>query len=432
MALDRAQSGNDRPTGRLLLCLLSVLGFGACGQELGECNDDAARQLVYSSSGLVATKGQALLHDSCGQGTFCHSGQAARGARLGAPRGLDLDVLPQPKSLDRIVEMRDQIWQQVESGLMPPKNHAVGNGKWSFDVERHPEAAELAPLSSAESKTALRNWLACGAPSVTSTSVPDWAMVPSKVVAAEEQAWHERRWTRVHGQLQAGCMRSACHDAQEDVDASPLGELAPMPLYGGECAVYRWLLYKRDRCGELLVRAGEPDKSALVHKIEDDAPACGRRMPPDGARNSGLVALVRDWIQQGAWAPQCGAWSDEVARSGLDAGAPAGPPSWSELYAGVIKPKCATAGCHVGASSANAGNLDLSEECGAWRALRAPGACGARVVAGDPSASSLYDKVASRTPACQGPMPPTGQLPRSNLDAIRTWIEAGATADSCE
>jgi hypothetical protein len=428
------RSGRIEAAGALVLGLTLLLG--ACGNELGECNDDAARQLVYSSSGLVATKGQALMHDSCGQGAFCHSAAATGSARQGAPLRLDFDVLPNPKSLSKIIDMRGGIWDQIDKGLMPPEGYAVGDSQWSFDVERRPGTARLAPLSSDEGKGVLRNWLACGAPSVTDSRVPSWATpsTDTDAVSSSQQAWHERRWTRLHGQLRAGCVSAACHDGAQAADAGASGELSALNFDAGECAVYRWLLFRRDRCGKRLVMGGDPAQSALLHKLEDEAPACGERMPPEGPVNAGLVALVRDWIAQGAWAPQCGEWSESAPRvEGLDAGAgeASGPPSWSELHASVIAPKCALAGCHVPASAGISGDLELSNACGAWNALKRAGECGARLVPGDPAASSLYDKVSSSTPRCKLPMPPTGKLPQRDIEAIRAWIEAGASAEGC-
>jgi hypothetical protein len=426
--------GRIEAAGALALGLVLAFVLAACSDELGECNDDAARQLVYSSSGLAATKGQALLHDSCGQGAFCHSAAASGSARQGAPLRLDFDVLPNPKSLSKIIDMRREIWEQVEDGLMPPEGYAVGDSQWSFDVERRPGAARLAPLSSEEGKAVLRNWLACGAPSVSDSRVPGWATPTSDAVSSSEQAWHERRWARLHQQLRSGCVSAGCHDGTTDADAGMNGELSALSFDAGECAVYRWLLFRRDACGERLVSGGDPEHSALLHKLEDEAPACGTRMPPDGRSNAGLVALVRDWVMQGAWAPQCGEWSERAPRvEGLDAGVgePSGPPPWSELHAGVIAPKCALAGCHVPASAGISGDLDLSDACAAWSALRRSGDCGARVVAGEPAASSLFDKVSSRTPQCKLPMPPTGQLPARDIAAIRAWIEAGASAEGC-
>jgi len=51
----------------------AALTSGCGGEDLGECDLAAAEEMVFSQQGLVATKGQALLHDTCGNGAFCHS-----------------------------------------------------------------------------------------------------------------------------------------------------------------------------------------------------------------------------------------------------------------------------------------------------------------------------------------------------------------------
>jgi hypothetical protein len=419
--------------GHLLgLAALSCLAQG-CDNDLGPCNEEAAQQLVYSSSGLAATKGQALMHDSCGQGTFCHSTAARGAARFGAPLDLNYDVLPSPDALRKILDQRQMIWQQIDDGHMPPSNHEVGNSGWSFDLSRSTSAPQLAPLSDPSSRAALRNWLACGAPSVSKSQVPSWLLAGPDAGTPQDrvQSYEQRRWTRIHDIVQAGCVKSGCHAGQSS--ATDGGALSDLTMLGGECALYRSLVYRTNACGAPLVVIGDPDHSALIHKLEDDPPACGSRMPLNGVVNQGLTDLLRDWIAQGAWAPQCGSWSSNAPRPpGLDAGGGQTELGWSELHESILAPKCATAGCHTASTQAQAGMLDLSERCGAWRALQKSGPCGARVAAGNPEGSSLYDKISSDAPRCQGSMPPTGHLPKREIDAIRAWIEAGAMAGECE
>ena len=72
-------------------CAVALLAVG-CKSELGPCDTEAARELVYSRDGMVATQGQALMHDSCGGAAFCHARGAEKAARLGAPAGMDFDM----------------------------------------------------------------------------------------------------------------------------------------------------------------------------------------------------------------------------------------------------------------------------------------------------------------------------------------------------
>ncbi|HVZ34515.1 MAG TPA: hypothetical protein VG963_18930 [Polyangiaceae bacterium] len=407
-----------------------MLGAG-CHDSLGDCDPNAAKELVYSRSGLVATKGQALMNDSCGQGAFCHSSAAQGDARSGAPAGMDFDVLPKPTALGKIVSMREKIWDQVHSGGMPPKGYEVGDGDWSFDVERRPESPKLPPLSTDDGKAALRNWLACGAPSVADTTVPSWAK--PALVRADESA---QTWTSLHDDLRGSCVSQGCHDGLPD-DASVPGAL-PVPLLAEECVVYRWLLFNRDQCGERIVVGGDPASSALVARLEQENPACGTRMPPPPApkEDGGLAGRVRAWVSAGALAPQCGDWSERAPRAaGLDAGmrTPSMAPSWKDLYASVLAPRCATAGCHDAKSAASAGNLDLSDVCRSLIALlNEKGPCGqVRVILGDPT-SLLVRKVESGTPSCGTLMPPpSGGLPADQVQMIRDWVAGSGSAPEC-
>ncbi|HEX7476428.1 MAG TPA: hypothetical protein VF331_01350, partial [Polyangiales bacterium] len=93
----------------------------ACPDELGSCDETSASEVVYSTRGaLVATKGQALLHDSCGQGVFCHATKAKGDARYLAPASMNYDMLPVPTGWPQVIEQRDAIWHSILSGNMPP------------------------------------------------------------------------------------------------------------------------------------------------------------------------------------------------------------------------------------------------------------------------------------------------------------------------
>jgi hypothetical protein len=208
--------------------------------------------------------------------------------------------------------------------------------------------------------------------------------------------------------------------------------------------VYRWLLFSRTQCGERLVIGGDPTGSALVRKLEDDVPACGGPMPPKSVMAADPVKMVermnriktevRDWIAAGAFAPQCGMWSDAAPRiAGLDAGTEMGTPDWSKLYSDVVGPRCATAACHD--AKTKAGELNLADACGAYAALQGSGPCGKRLAAGSPEQSSFYLRLTTpeqlANPACHSLMPPGAPLPSFQVAQIRDWIAAGASAASC-
>jgi hypothetical protein len=443
------------------LCSLAAMsaGVGACDEDLGACDEAAANELVYGRSGLVATKGQALTHDSCGQGSTCHSSAAKGESKHGVPADLLFDMLPRPTGVNRILSQRDNMWDSVTSGQMPPKEYAVGDGDWRFDVDRL-GMEKLPALSTDEGKGILRNWLACGAPVVVDTKIPSWSTKPAPVAATPSS-----EWTGLHQDLRLHCSNGSCHNgspsqatppgwltlpegnarpAQTDAGAALSSGQISVPFGAGECEVYRWLMYGRDVCQQRLVVGSDPSASGLVDKLENATPLCGAPMPPaepmeasdKASRAIAMQALtkrIKDWIGQGALAPQCGEWSDLAPRADdVSGGQAPQAPDWAQLHSQIIGPRCANAGCHDAAGAKLSGKLDLTEACAARRALlEDSGDCGGvRVVPGDTS-SMLIDKVASEKPRCKTRMPPGAPLSAQDIKQLRDWVQAGALAADC-
>ena len=105
-------------------------------------------------------------------------------------------------------------------------------------------------------------------------------------------------------------------------------------------------------------------------------------------------------------------------------------PTWSSIHANVIRPSCATVGCHIGASAYNM--LDLSDREDAYVALTTRQAtmdCGSRdyVSGGDPAMSVLIDKL-QVMPSCGSRMPPSG-LSADTVAVITEWVMLGAMND---
>lgn len=105
-------------------------------------------------------------------------------------------------------------------------------------------------------------------------------------------------------------------------------------------------------------------------------------------------------------------------------------PTWTSIFSNVIRPTCATVGCHQGASAFNM--LDLSDRTMAYTALTtrdASAGCGMApyVTAGDPTMSVLIDKL-QPVPSCGGRMPPSG-LNTETVAVITEWVMRGAMND---
>lgn len=286
-------------TTRAFPAAAALLALCACGgSELGECDEPAARELVYSASGMVATKGQALAHDTCGNGVFCHSAAARGGERHGAPGGMDFDMLPSPRGLAALLERADEAWGAVESGEMPPRgptSAVLGDGRWSVSIDGDPGAPALPPLTSVQGKAIFRNWLACGAPTVTETLLPPWSRPPSDPFDGGAAPSGQDIYRAI---LAPKCALAGCHNA-----GSAAGGLALRDACQSRAA-----LLGQGACGERYVRPGDADGSFLMNKLEADAPRCGGPMPPPshgGRLPEAYRSAIAAWIDGGAEVEGC-------------------------------------------------------------------------------------------------------------------------------
>lgn len=208
---------------------LGLVPLTGCLTEVGECDEVAAREVVFLDTGTNVDAengepmyaGQALLQTTCGSGQFCHGAAATGPARYGVPRGLDFDfglvctdgpcvpfdpeIERLHKSQRRVLSHASLVLDVVRSGSMPPgaKGRDVIRRAPAFRrVSLAPGAvftlrdqtfacADLPPgtceqgqleiqienplvpkLGTSEGNEILRNWIACGAPVIESTGEP--------------------------------------------------------------------------------------------------------------------------------------------------------------------------------------------------------------------------------------------------------------------
>lgn len=357
--------------GASVLCLFAS---SACLPDLGECDEVAARQVVFLDTGTNVDvengqpmfAGQALMQATCGNGQFCHANAASGPLRNGVPRGLDFDFAlictdgpcrPFDEQIDRLHDSQREVLSHaslvldlVRSGSMPPGaagrdvvRRAPGfrvidlgpgavfslrtqtfacadlppgscaDGMTTLDVEN----PLLPSLDTREGEEILRNWLACGAPVVESTGEP--------------------------------------------------GSFAT----GGDCSIPG----EQGHAGSCIVRIPAP--------IE----------PPEQ--------------------------------------------TWTSIYALVIGPRCGES-CHTPSDQANyaLSQLDLSNQLVAYQNMVGREAAGKEcdgfgtlIASGDPDASIFLQKM-ERTADCGDPMPTgTSALDPSVVAVIRAWIASGAPND---
>lgn len=311
-------------TRALCLVLVSASLTVGCNPDLGECDEAAARELVYDECGLPMYAGQALVQSSCGNGSYCHMAEAAGAARNGAPAGLNWDVAlanvvdneVNPEALDRlrhgqrnIFRERDLIWTMVEAEVMPPFGDATDEPLGTRRPFAFGDGRVLEIIETEAARDRVRNWLACGAPVVErSAPIRDGAgaIVPTEVgsvvppidtaVAVEPTFMSiynriiEVRCARCHRPSSVYFSRNSLDMSSADTAyANLVGMPPPVSAMGVECGA----------SGTSRVVAGEPEMSLLFLKIDD--PSCGDRMPLNEAPLCPEeIEAVRQWILDGA------------------------------------------------------------------------------------------------------------------------------------
>lgn len=199
--------------------------------------------------------------------------------------------------------------------------------------------------------------------------------------------------------------------------------------------------------GGRLIRPGDPGRSYLMRRLTD--PAAGPLMPLanccywtktslramwcwiaglDETGSNALAPIDYDDCPEGPVAevayPEPG---DGCEASGMCPVQPTSPlsadPTWSNVYK-IMNRRCAGSTCHFNVDSPG-GGLDLSDSDEAYAALVGS----PLVVAGEAASSTLYQRVAvDCTPGTSCTRMPLGLEPLNSteLEAIKTWIDAGA------
>ncbi|HET8933019.1 MAG TPA: PQQ-binding-like beta-propeller repeat protein [Polyangiales bacterium] len=133
-----------------------------------------------------------------------------------------------------------------------------------------------------------------------------------------------------------------------------------------------------------------------------------------------------------------GSMAPPAAGSG-GSSAPAGEPTWSAVYQGIVQRGCnGGTTCH---SSMLAGQLQMSTAAEAYNALVGVAAMGMgsavacnstglqRVKPSDADNSLLVQKLEAAMPVCGQHMPPGGMVEGAQLQQLRAWIDKGALND---
>ena len=362
------------------LVMLSLVGLGlGCRAELGECDEAAARQIVFRitpsgeiresgvlpgsiEDGTPLFAGQALMQMQCGNGGFCHAPAATGSGRAGAPRGLDFDLSLACRSTDNCCsEAQCEAYAMAACADEPEGSRAdCAIAAYETEMTRVNDAIERLRRNQQVTYDHRYEILA---------TVRDGSMPPGAAGSA----------VRANAEY---------YGAYDGVAFS--GRVPNLDTREGREVLRNWLA-----CG------------SPVLEFSDDEGTPGESCGP------GVVG-------------DCG-----VAAPAL----PPPEPTWPSIYTRLVRPLCLE--CHQpGNPFYGPGDqeLDYSEMMASLTAMsgvQADGsACvdtGTLIVPGDPEASIFYRKLTS-DPGC-GDIMPLGResgLPESVLAPIRQWIEAGA------
>ncbi|MFT5355208.1 MAG: hypothetical protein ACI9KE_002424 [Polyangiales bacterium] len=301
----------SHPTAVLCLWLIALAG---CYPAVGPCDESAARQVYLSDvAGEPAYGGQALINQSCGDGSFCHTSSASATDRFGTPRGLDFDLRLATSDEDterlRADQLRTFRWRRAilrtqRSGSMPPgvQGAAVLGGSY----------AGLPSLDSDEGQEILRNWLACGAPVVERTSARGADVVPVGAIISRQgdcptgQAECDGRCLSLQANANnCGACGVTCGAGQPCVDGACSTECSP-PLVrcDGRCLS---VTSDAEHCGGCGMACGAGtvcfDSACLAGGCPDETTDCGGSC-----------------VDTEASAAHCGSCGNECAGTGCEAG----------------------------------------------------------------------------------------------------------------
>ena len=349
----------------------------SCTEDVGPCPDDGLQgQDTVLVAKQVQYAGQAIMNRSCA--IQCHNHTLTGTARNGAPHGLDFDLTPISEGADgtdpdmptlnskngtvinlteqaaadlrarqRLVfEKRNDIWQQVKDGLMPPDGKFAPLRVLKDLIADSPEETPckratvgFQPITTKPTQDILRDWLACSVPiveaygkdvgingvngkvgyqylSCTGTTDKDDGGMPSSDAGTPDAGGNMKVVTLEDLQDDVfdtyAC--SACHPSQ-----NPKGRTL---TFASIDALYASLVTDTAvKCnGKPYITPGDPSMSWLYDVISKDDPGCGtERMPQGQKMTTAQIKEVSDWITQGA---KRAADVKSVSRlaGGLDAG----------------------------------------------------------------------------------------------------------------
>lgn len=298
----------------LSLCLCLASWLSACAPDLGKCDLQLAKTIVYAPDGTPFYAGQAQVFQSCA-GAFCHAAGATGAGRLGAPHNADFDTVPLGASpsahditvlrngIERVRELAPSFYDRVDNGSMPPGGVGKRAPLMWLDASGAPSTTAVPLVTTSAGKEMLRNWLACDAPIVATTD-PAAPQTFGDTVPAKSTTIAPS-FASIYGVVLGGC--TACHNADANnpykaqqaldfttMDAAYTTLVGPDAFANGSCKMRGKLVVAGDCAGSLLYQK-------LLPAAQAPAGVCGSAMPLGGqAISKAALDAVCNWIKAGA------------------------------------------------------------------------------------------------------------------------------------
>ncbi len=353
----------------VLLCCVGLVSAGC--NDLGTCGkaeEKRAREMVVNGEGLVMYAGQAIINRSCAAGQ-CHSSGAVGDSRQGVPKGFDFNLEPAAvapagakdavdsqgilldsqglaslrKNQRKVFDEREEIWEQIESKLMPPEGvgadyrSARPGAELTVDTKTGAcgrGSMELNPISSGATRSIVRNWLACGAPVVevsnASVSVSTLRQEPKGKAGTvgqqvpvcqdcEKPITFDDLYSNVFQTCVAGCHTAGGIADPEDYEGFDLSDVDK-----AYASLTEGALGGSDDCNKSeaapLVKKGDAKGSYIIAKMGGglfstsltDLKLCGSSMPQGQPPLDCGVRQIATWINAGALGPGKGTGSSSA------------------------------------------------------------------------------------------------------------------------
>jgi hypothetical protein len=301
--------------------VLGLLVSGCQPTQLGQCDEDLARTLVFDLNGNPAYAGQAMVEQAC---AGCHSATSTGATRRGAPAELDFDMvgsrtsdamMPDMDAINRVAAARGIIFEDrfdmfdtVVDGSMPPGD--VGADAYVDAGYEYMDGRPLERIESAAGQEIYREWLACNGPVVERTADPPAGMEGGDCMMTADVGSCVYRsgglepippmWSAIHAQIAPRCALPSCHGPTNPGAGLVLEEAsaARMALVGQPAGTGGATPMCAGR--GTLVTPGDTGASLFWNKVSQTMPECGFPMPIGSRLAPRELAAIEQWIMMGA------------------------------------------------------------------------------------------------------------------------------------